>query len=203
MRKTIVLLILFGLVFGCKTTPKRQVGEEWIVEKTGEIPGWITKIPDTKGGIMYFRGLKTQAATIDGGLTDAREHAARQLAEMVGANVNVDYESARVEYGIPKDDKDIGSVVRDLTIVLSKAMIQGLKEKESYWEKWGVQEVSGVRYFRNVYLLTTVTKEDYQRIANSVFEKELEKAREAKNKKAEEFLERMRKDLDVEKYFQE
>ena len=197
------MYLLIGLfLVGCASVPKRQIGEEWLIESSGNKSGWITKIPETKGGVIYFRGIKTHAPTLDGGLTDARQHAARQVAEMVENQVNVDYERARVEYGIPRDDEEIGSVTRDLTIALSDAVTQGVKEKESYWERWSEQLATGIGYFFNVYTLVTLTEEDYKRIANQVFEEKIEKARAENNKKAEEALDKFRKEV-MQRRFEE
>jgi hypothetical protein len=122
---------------------------------------------------------------------------------MVKTEANVDYERARVEYGIPKDDKDVGSVVRDAFIALSDAIVQGVKEVKSCVERYEEVTHEGVRYFFNVYTLVSISEEDYKRIAERVFEKEKEKARAMKNKKAEEFLDKMRGEIQQRKMFQE
>ena len=194
MKKVLILLILFlvsvGLIVGCAGRPR--IGTQKVVERSGSRPDWITKIPKAKKGMMFFRGIKTRAPNLDGGLTDSRMHAARQVAEMVETKANVDYENARLEYGVPRDDKDIGTVIRDGLIMLSDAMIQGVKEKELYYEK--VEEVvpEGVTYFYSCYILMTISEQDYRRIASQVIDRQKAKARAMKNKKAEEFLDKMR-----------
>ncbi|HEA47144.1 MAG TPA: hypothetical protein ENH97_01895 [bacterium] len=194
MKKVLILLILLlvsiGLIVGC--AKRLPIGHQKVVETSGSRPNWITVIPKAKKGMMFFRGIKTRAPNLDGGLTDSRMHAARQVAEMVETKANVDYENARLEYGIPMDDKDIGTVIRDGLIMLSDAMIQGVKEKELYYEK--VEEVvpEGVTYFYNCYILMTISEQDYRRIASQVINRQKAKARAMKNKKAEEFLDKMR-----------
>jgi len=194
MKKTLILLILFlvsiGLIVGCGG--RLPVGTQKVVETSGSRPDWITVIPKAKKGMMFFRGIKTRAPNLDGGLTDSRMHAARQVAEMVETKANVDYENARVEYGIPMDDKDIGTVIRDGLIMLSEAMIQGVKEKEFYFEK--VEEVvpEGVTYFYSCYVLMTISEQDYRMIASQVIDRQKAIARAKKNKKAEEFLDKMK-----------
>lgn len=199
--KMLVTLVVGGLIFSC--APKKPIGTQTLVQKKGECGDWIYAIPKTKDGIAYFRGAKTGAVTEEGGLNDARMHAAQQVAEMVKTEANVDYERARVEYGIPKDDKDIGSVVRDAFIALSDAIVQGVKEVKSCVEKYEEITHEGVRYFFNVYTLVSISEDDYKRIAAQVLEKEREKARQMKNKKAEEFLERMRGEIQQRKIFKE
>ncbi|MFQ6104628.1 MAG: hypothetical protein ACE5OP_10090 [Candidatus Glassbacteria bacterium] len=160
-------------------------------------------IPKTRDGVMYFRGLKTGAVSLEAALTDARMHATRQVAEMVQTKANVDYENARVEYGLARDDSDIGNVIRDGIIMLSDAVVQGIKEKESYWEK--VQEVThdGVRYFYNFYMLVSLSEEDYKRIALEVIERQKEEARARNNTKAEEFLDKFRQEIQERSLFGE
>ncbi|HEY4715726.1 MAG TPA: hypothetical protein VII00_01320 [bacterium] len=196
MKKIILLFLVFfsGIILSF-CAHNKPVGSQTILEKSGSRPSWITEIPESKKGIMFFRGLKTNAATLDGGINDARHHALQQIAEMVSTEVNVDYERARVEYGIPKDDKDIGSVVRDAVIALSQQVVKGAREKESYYEKIEEITAGGVHVFFNVYMLVHLSEEDLKRTANEVIEKEKGKARDKKNKKAEDFLENMRKDI--------
>ncbi len=194
MKKVLILLILLlvsiGLIVGC--AKRLPIGHQKVVETSGSQPDWITVIPKAKKGMMFFRGIKTRAPNLDGGLTDSRMHAARQVAEMVETKANVDYENARLEYGVPRDDKDIGTVIRDGLIMLSDAMIQGVKEKELFYEK--VEEVvpEGVTYFYSCYILMTISEQDYRRIASQVIDRQKAKARAMKNKKAEEFLDKMR-----------
>ena len=194
MKKVLILLILLlvsvGLIVGCARRP--PIGTQKVVETSGSRPEWITVIPPAKKGMMFFRGIKTRAPNLDGGLTDSRMHAARQVAEMVETKANVDYENARLEYGIPRDDKDIGTVIRDGLIMLSKAMIQGVKEKELFYEK--VEEVvpEGVTNFYNCYVLVTISEQDYRMIASQVIDRQKAKARAMKNEKAEEFLDKMK-----------
>jgi len=197
--KVIGMAVVAGLLFSC--APKKPIGTQTLISKKGDCGDWIYNIPKTKDGIAYFRGAKTGAVSEEGGLNDARMHAAQQVAEMVKTEANVDYERARVEYGIPKDDKDIGSVVRDAFIALSDAIVQGIKEVKSCVEKYEEITHEGVRYFYNVYTLVSISEEDYKRIAARVFEKEMEKARAMKNRKAEEFLDKMREEVQQRRMF--
>jgi hypothetical protein len=194
MKKALMLLLLLlvsvGLIVGC--AKKQVIGRQTLVYKSSSTPDWITIIPKVKKEMMFFRGIKTGAPRLDGGETDARMAASRQVAEMVQTKANIDYENARVEYGIPKDDKDIGTVIRDGLIMLSDAMVQGLKTKELYYEKWEEIVPAGVTNFYNCYVLMTLSQEDYRTIAAQVIDRQKAQARAVKNKKAEEFLDKMK-----------
>lgn len=191
----IFMLLLCVFILPMCAANKKVVGSQTLIEKSGDKPDWLTEIPDNKKGMMYFRGLKTNAATLDGGINDARQHAFQQIAEFINVEVNVDYERARVEYGIPKDDKDIGSVVRDTVISLAREVVKGAREKQSYWERYEETTPTGVRAFYNIYMLVQLSEDDLKRTAEQVIEREKEKAREVKNKKAEDFLDKMRKEI--------
>ena len=194
MKKVLILLILFlvsiGLIVGCAGRPR--IGHQEVVYRSSSKPDWITVVPKAKKGMMFFRGMKSRAPNLEGGETDARMHAARQVAEMVETKANIDYENARLEYGIPRDDKDIGTVIRDGLIMLSDAMIQGVKTKEIYYEKLEEVVPEGVTYFYNYFVLITISEQDYRMIASQVIDRQKAKARAMKNKKAEEFLDKMR-----------
>ncbi len=194
MKKVLILLILLlvsiGLIVGCGK--KQIIGHRELVSKSSSTPDWITVIPKAKKGMMFFRGIKTGAVSLDGGQTDARMHAARQVAEMVETKANVDYENARLEYGIPMDDKDVGTVIRDGLIMLSDAMVQGVKEKELYYEEISEVTPGRLAHFYNCYILVTISEQDYRRIASQVIDRQKAKARAMKNKKAEEFLDKMK-----------
>lgn len=191
----LLIVIMSVLILPVCAGTKKVVGSQTLIEKSGDKPDWLTEIPENKKGMMYFRGLKTNAATLDGGINDARQHAFQQIAEFINTEVNVDYERARVEYGIPRDDKDIGSVVRDTVISLAREVVKGAREKQSYWERYEEVTPTGVRTFYNVYMLVQLSEEDLKRTAERVIEREKEKAREMKNKKAEEFLDKFRNEI--------
>lgn len=195
MHKFVFIPVMLGLLLGCAHTPKHMTGEEWMLSQSKK-PVWLSKVPATKNGIMYFVGRKSRAVQEEAGLTDAREDAARQLAEMIAQKMNVDYEKARYEVGIPLTPEDVGSVTKDLVIALSKALVQGMKDVETYTEKWarmGKDKV--IQNFYNCYVLRSVSEETYQKLANQEIDKKIEQARKEKNEKAEKLLEQFRKEI--------
>ena len=195
MRKFVFIPVMLGFLWGCAHAPKHMRGEEWILSQSKK-PSWLTKVPPTKNGIMYFVGRKSRAVQEEAGLTDAREDAARQLAEMITQKMNVDYEKARYEVGIPLTPEDIGSVTKDLVIAFSKALVQGMKDIETYTEKWARMGENGVvQNFYNCYVLRSVSEDTYKRLATQEIDKKIEQARKEKNEKAEKLLEEFRKEI--------
>lgn len=197
MKKNLILLILLPalicFVIGC--SPKPFVGIKKIIETSGSRPGWITKIPKTKKGIMYFCGIKTYASNLGDGLADARMHAEHQVAEMVKEKANVTYKSICLEYGISQDDKDINTVIQDGLILLASAAVQGLRGKEIYYEK--VQEITadGITYFYNCYVLASISEEVYCTLANQIFKQQKIQAQATENEKIERFIDAVRESI--------
>jgi len=195
MRKTLLIMVIL-LSIGCAHVTKKAVGEEWPVSSTGNRPSWTQKVPELKDGRIFFVGRKSYAVTEEGGLNDAREDAARQLAEMIMQKVNVDYEKIRYEVGMPLTPKDVGSVTKDIVISLTKAMVKGMKDAEVYTEKWNRMEADGkIQTFYNCYVLRSISEDDYRDIARQVIEEKLQAARRERNEKAEKILEEFRKEV--------
>lgn len=192
------LLFAFAVVstffYACASAPK-VAGEREIIDRSGDRPDWYTKIPKSKDGRIYFRGVRTRALTYEDGLTDARMDAMRQVGEKIQTIVHTSYEKARVEYGIPQDDKDAGRDLEDGLIAQAKAAVTGVQEEDAYWEKYKELTGGGVSYFYDVAVLMSLSKEDFERSLANTLSGALEKKREAKNKKAEKLLERMRQDI--------
>jgi len=80
---------------------------------------------------------------------------------------------------------------------------EGVKEKESYWEKVEEATSAGVRYFYNFYTLVSLSEDDYKRIAVDVIERQKEEAREKNNEKAERFLDKFKEEVLERKFFRE
>jgi len=190
----LMLAVISGLFYACASAPK-VAGEREIIDRSEHRPDWYTKVPKPKDGKLYFRGARTRALTYEDGLTDARMDAMRQVGEKIQTIVHTSYEKARVEYGIPQDDKDAGRDLEDGLIAQAKAAVTGVQEEDAYWEKYKEISAGGVSYFYDVAILMSLTQQDFERSLANTLNGALEKKREAKNKKAEKVLERMRQDI--------
>ncbi|HEY4715725.1 MAG TPA: hypothetical protein VII00_01315 [bacterium] len=188
------IAIITSFAWGCAAT-KKAIGEREVIDKSGDRPDWYTKIPKLKDGKLFFRGSRTRALAYEDGLTDARMDAMRQVGEKIQTIVHTSYEKARVEYGIPQDDKDAGRDLEDGIIAQAKAAVTGVQEEDAFWEKYKEIGGSGISYFYDVAVLMSLTQQDFERSLANTLSGALEKKREAKNKKAEEVLNRMRQDV--------
>jgi hypothetical protein len=194
LKPIFMLAVIAGIFYSCASAPK-AMGDREIVDRSGDRPDWYTKIPKAKDGKLFFRGVRTRALTYEDGLTDARMDAMRQVGEKIQTIVHTSYEKARVEYGIPQDDKDAGRDLEDGLIAQAKAAVTGAQEEDAFWEKYKELGGGGVSYFYDVAILMSLSQQDFERSLANTLNGALEKKREAKNKKAEKLLDRMRQDI--------
>lgn len=175
---------------GCGTTGS-VLGSQQVIERSGDMPDWATAIPDDDAD-MYFRGLRSGAVRLDDGLTDARMHAARQVAESILTDANIDYRRARIENGrVASIPGDVPALVKDGLIMLADAVQQGVRERESYWEKLEEVTHNGLAYKYNVFTLVRISKEDYRATAGRILGQQIEKARASHDAEAEKYLKEM------------
>lgn len=191
--RRLALLALAGavvLVAACSAT--RLPGSEKIVETSGgDRPDWVVEVPEDADGLMFFRGFKTKAVTLEGGMTDARENATRQVIEMIEQRGRADYSNVRVERGIPETDADIGSIIEDGLKILADNVIRGVKEREVFFEKVEVFTGSELKYYYNVYSLVALPESEYQIAMRRSIDAMKARAREANNARAEAFLDEL------------
>ncbi len=199
-----VLVGVMGLVFiscaGAKV--KKEIGEREIVERSDDKkPEWILKkVPKPKEGKIFFRGSRTRAVAYEDGMTDARMDAIKGISQMAQTEMFATYERARKELGIHQDDKDVGRVINDGMIAFSETIVKGIVEEEVYWEKYKEYEGGKVGYFYDVFMLVSISESDFRSAAESIIENQLKKAREEKNKKAEDFLNQMREEIKKKRF---
>ena len=183
------------IVAGCGPS-SAVLGSQTVIERSGGMPDWATEIPDDDDH-MYFRGMRSGAVRLDDGLTDARMHAARQVAESILTDANIDYRRARIENGrVASLPGDVPALVKDGLIMLADAIQQGVREKESYWEKFEEVTHNGLAYKHNVFTLVRISKEDYRSTAGRILGQQIEKARAAHDAEAEQYLKEMWRRID-------
>ena len=193
-----VLLILsctFLLLAGCSGKQLSVIGSERVIERSGDDPKWVYKIPKEDKEYFYFRGFKTGALSLEDGLTDARANAIRQVLEMIQAQGLVDYKKTRVEHSLAERREDIGSLTSDGLKILSRTVAMGVKELESYTEKVERITPEGVRYAYNVYTMVRYPKIEFDKaVALAVTERAAE-TREKNDQEAGMVVEELDKGL--------
>jgi hypothetical protein len=192
----IVMVIALLAVVGCATTPKRQVGSEAVVEKSAtKIPEWVFKVPEDTEEYMYFRGIRTNATSLEAANDDARRNALTQVLEMINTKGMVDYTSVRMEKG-PQEAPIVERIVQDGLKILSENVTKGVREKEVYWEKVERLTETGVLYFYNAYVLITLPKEEYKKALKDTVKEQKEKAQREADREALEFLKKLEEEFE-------
>jgi len=159
----LTLTLAVAALAGCSAHKMSALGSERIIEKSGDKPDWVNKVPKENKEYFFFRGFKTSALSLEDGLTDARSNATRQVLEMIQSQGLVDYKKARVEHGLANSREDVGSVTEDGLKILSCTVANGVKELETYTEKAERVTPEGIRYFYNVYTLVRYPRQEYER----------------------------------------
>ena len=196
VRVLLMIGIVAGFAIGCASAPATPTtGQRTVIKQSGNMPDWVTTPPKEKNGNLYFMGYRTRAIAYEDGITDARMDAMRKVAEMVQTVVHTSYEKARIEYGIPKDDQDAGRDLEDGIIAQAKASVTGANQIAGWWEEYTEKDAGRISYFYDVAVLMELSKADFERSLANTLEGAEQKARDAKNKKAAEVLERMRQDI--------
>ena len=191
-----VLLLCAGLLsLGCSAGKTNLIGSEKIIEKSGDKPDWVKKIPRENDEYYFFRGFKTSALTLEDGLTDARSNAIRQVLEMIQSQGLVDYKKARVESGLADRREDIGSITEDGLKILSKTVASGVKELESYTEKVERYTPNGIRYNFNVYTLVRYPRAEFDKAVALAAQEQQAEVRAKNNAQAQEVLDQLDKGL--------
>ena len=194
-RFLILLAAASVLSLACSAGKLNVIGSERIIDKSGDKPGWVKKIPRENDEYYFFRGFKTSALSLEDGLTDARSNAIRQVLEMIQSQGLVDYKKARVETGLAETREDIGSVTEDGLKILSKTVASGVKELESYTEKVERFTPQGVRYYYNVYTLVRYPKIEFEKAVALAASQQNAEMRGQNNAQAQEVLDELDKGL--------
>ena len=196
LAKFLILLIAASILsFGCSASKLDVIGSEQIIEKSGDKPGWVKKIPRENDEHYFFRGFKTNALSLEDGLTDARSNAIRQVLEMIQSQGLVDYKKVRVETGLAETREDVGSVTEDGLKILSKTVASGVKELESYTEKVERFTPQGVRYFYNVYTLVRYPQSEFEKAVALAASQQNVEMRMQNNEQAQDVLDELDKGL--------
>lgn len=201
----VVGVAIFVLCIGCSSGQKHvsRVGEEKIVEESRKQPDWINQPVKNEKDKVYFVGTAI-AVLLEDSETDARMEGMKKITDAVVTEVDHAYEKARIAKGLPKDDENIGRIVKDGLRIVSEAVISGVELKDFYYRKVErLKEDGSVGYFYHYWVLLEVPKEELLRAAYGLYEEQKRALQEANNKKAEEFLEEMKKQLGYSKLFKE
>jgi len=154
-------LAAFVLFAGCSPKPVRTTlrGERALVEASAqEVPGWVVREPESDREFHYFRGIRTDAPSLEAGETDARMNAVAGIIQFLGLRVTVDYQRLRTEEQ---------TEIRDALQSVGGADIFGTRLSELFYRRWRIRDGEEVRDLYDVYVLVRFPRESVERIARS------------------------------------
>jgi hypothetical protein len=158
-----ILIVALAATFAASCGPKNvrpaPRGERRLVEASAErAPDWITREPASDGEFHYFRGIRTDAPSLEGGETDARQNALAGIVQFLGLRVTVDYQRLRTE-----EQTQITDAIRSI----GGADIFGTRLSEMFYRRWRVTNANEVRDLYDVFVIIRFPKESVERIKNS------------------------------------
>ncbi len=188
MRKLAVLGVVGTfLLAACGGGQKvKPVGTETVIEKSAEkTPEWVTVPFFEDENTMYFSGTVKGVADYAVGLRQAKAEAMKNVAESIKTKARTEFvENTR---GSNLSPDDLGKFVQDgIAMIADNINVSGLLPAESYYEKVEKVTDNGVKYFYNCSVLFQIPVKDYKEARRKAIEGLAEKAKEAKNKAAEE-----------------
>jgi hypothetical protein len=194
MKKLAVVFLVLGLLHFGGCSGSSEVGSEKSVEKSKSQPEWIDKPTIEDGDNIFVTGEITQAKDRSFGMNQAYADGVRKLMNMMQNAVKT--QSSLVMRGNNMADDDIGKFSEFAVGWVSDTKnISGVKNPDSFWEKFEKKTVSGVTYYYNCYSRLKLTKADYNKALEGAYNQMKKKAVEENNHKAEETAKKLIDDL--------
>ena len=131
-------------------------GERTLVEASADrSPNWITREPASDDEYHFFRGIRTDAPSLEAAEADARHNALAGIVQFLGLRVTVDYQRMRTEER---------TAIEDAIRSVGGADIAGTRLSEFYYRRWRVNEGDRVRYLYDGFVLVRLPKASVERI---------------------------------------
>lgn len=188
MNKIASAIGLAAVFLGACASP-RMIGRQTKVMSLPEKqPDWTAKASFERGERLFFHGAVTGRSDMALGLREARAEAEKKLAEEVRQRIRTEFGAAIEGQNV---DGNTGSYVLDRIAKASENVaVSGVAQNEQYVEKIEETTAAGVRYVWDCYTLVSIARSDYLQARQDALGGALALARDEKNRKAEEALNR-------------
>ena len=157
-RASIISVLVLAAVAGCGPGQVNTgiTGERTLIEASAEqTPGWVTREPESDNQYHYFRGIRTDAPTLEAAEGDARQNALAGIVQFLGLRVTVDYQRLRTEER---------TAIEDAIRSVGGADIAGTRLSEFYYRRWRVNEGDRVRYLFDGFAMVRLPRASVERI---------------------------------------
>jgi len=207
-----LLVVMFSLFAGCAS--KKTITEMELTENDGEVmlwsseskrPKWTNEEPETKSGTMGFVGLSATHASEKNARIDAKRNANNNVLAYMGTLAKNKFEKAQIDFGLESDVIDPTSSARQFQKQLAVNIVNHLKAKKWYTEKWRTPTGIGYRTFVLAQVPQKAMQESYINSAKSMARNAEQQSKQAADKiakkqaqKAAEFWNQMQLDGFVE-----
>lgn len=189
-------IICYSFFASCATRGP-VVGKERIIQTSGKKGDWVSSEVSffEKDKMLFFRGQVSKVNDLTMGLRQAEAEAKKRMVGKIAELVQAEFTTYAI--GANMSEYDRGNFVADgIAWVSEKVQITGSVPFKSYWEKVEITKDYGIEYAYNVYTLLQIPKKDYNKARNRAINGLFEKAKEVKNKKAEEAALELKKKLE-------
>jgi len=191
MRKILFFtaVVSAAFIFGCASSGPK------VIEKSGSREKWVKSesIYFEEKETLNFRGEVSGVYDLALGKRQAEADAKKRLVEAVASEVTSEYrEFVRGSNTVPGD---VGRFIEDGLESMSRNIkISGLLAEKSHWEKLVENpDTEGGKPYYHIFALVKIAKKDYNAAKEQVISGLLEKAKEDRNKEAEQMIEDWKK----------
>lgn len=197
--KRVSLFLVFLMLVGCAAKQK-EIFKEEILETTKDSlkPKWVFKtFKETKDGNEFSGGV-TDITDYALGVSEARAEAIKN--GIISIQIKVGTEFTKFAEGSNMAPDLIGKWVEDGIAFLSDSLyVSGIRQKEIYFEKAKYNTEYKPHY--NIWALCSISSADYLKAkidaAQKMVNKFLQEKNEEAKKKAEELLDRLRREQSI------
>lgn len=194
----LLFIILFtGILMGCSSNQVRPaldaptgIDEVLVWSSETKRPGWTMEEPDKLNGLMSFVGLSATHATEKNARNDARRNANSNVVAYTGTLAKNKFENARVDYGLESSVIDPTKSARQFEKQLATNIVNKVKPKKWYAEKWKTNTGIGYRVFVLAQVPEEVLEQSYVQTARDMAKNAEKRVKAAADKLAKEQAEK-------------
>ena len=180
-----VLVCTSMLVSSCATSGYK------VIDKSGKKESWVksSEVCYQDKQLMSCRGEISNVYDLALGKRQAEADAKKRIVEKVRSDLTIEYKDfVRGANAFPGD---VGHFVEDILQSTSEVTLSGLTVWKSYWQRESDEE--GSKPYYHIYALVQLSKKDYENAKSQIIDALMEKAKQDRNKEAEQLLDEWKK----------
>ena len=169
---------------------------ERIPDRRPDWVDWRESAKEEKDRLLFVGAVRDRADYALA-IREAGIESTKLAAEQLSRELNTSLRSSVVGQNMADG---LGRAIQDIFVQESRSIsIAGLVQRERYAEKWAEGTVSGQKFVYNAWALMELSKADYLTAKQALLDRAAGRAREGRNAKAEEVLEKFRAEVKEDK----